>query len=136
MAFMEWNESYSVGVAVLDAEHRELVATVNELYEAMMKGKGKEVMGKTLERMMDYCKFHFAHEEELFAKTNYPDTAAHKVEHENHAKLVLELKTKFKTNLGNAVSIELLNTLRNWLIDHFLGTDQKYTAHFNAHGIE
>jgi hemerythrin len=136
MAFMEWNDSLSVGVAALDGEHQKLIGMVNELYESMKKGQSKEVMGKTLAGLISYCGVHFAHEEKLFAQTNYPATAAHKQEHENLNKQVLELQAKYKADIGGAVSVDLMNFLRSWLVNHIMGTDKKYTAHLNANGIK
>ena len=49
MPLMTWTDRMSVGVAVLDEDHRKLVAMVNELYDAMQAGQGKEKLGRVLE---------------------------------------------------------------------------------------
>ena len=48
MALMTWTDKLSVGVAVLDDDHRKLVAMVNELYDAMQAGHGKDSLGRIL----------------------------------------------------------------------------------------
>jgi len=135
MVFMEWQDSFSVGVAALDEDHKKLIATINELYDSLRRGQSKEVMDKILKKMTSYCEEHFTNEERLFAQTNYPAAADHIKEHENLARQLLEIEAKYEANTGSIVSIELMNFLRIWLVDHFLGTDKKYTEHFNANGI-
>jgi hemerythrin len=38
MPLMTWTPKLSVGVAVLDEDHKKLVGMVNELYDAMQAG--------------------------------------------------------------------------------------------------
>lgn len=136
MAFIEWNDLLSVGVAALDKEHKELFTLVNELYDAMKKGRGKDIMSKTVEGLAHYCQVHFAHEEKLFAKTNYPDAAAHIKRHDDFRKKVKELQGKCRGKASNADNIVLMNLLRKWLVNHVMTRDHKYTAHLNANGIK
>jgi hypothetical protein len=42
VALMTWTDRLSVGVGVIDDDHKKLVGMVNELYEAMQAGHGKE----------------------------------------------------------------------------------------------
>ncbi|MGB9912684.1 MAG: hemerythrin, partial [Candidatus Kapaibacteriota bacterium] len=46
MAFIEWNDNYSVGVSIIDNQHKQLIRIINELHEGMGTGKGKDVLGK------------------------------------------------------------------------------------------
>ena len=50
MPLMTWTEKLSVGVGVLDEDHKRLVGMVNELYDAMQAGHGKETVGPYPER--------------------------------------------------------------------------------------
>ena len=94
MPLMTWNEKMAVGVRLLDTDHQKLVGLLNELYDAVMKGQGKESLGKVLDGLVDYTKIHFAHEEKFFAQTSYPDAAAHKKEHDALTQQVLEVQKK------------------------------------------
>lgn len=135
MPLMNWNEKMAVGVNLLDTDHQKLVAMLNELYDAVMKGQGKDALGKILDGLVDYTKVHFAHEEKFFSQTNYSDAAAHKKEHEALTKQVLEVQAKYKSGATGTLSLEVMNFLKNWLINHIQGCDQKYSAHFHSHGI-
>jgi len=95
MPLMEWNEKLSVGVASIDAEHKRLVGMLNELYDAMQARHSQEALGKVLDGLINYTASHFKHEETLFARTGYPAAAAHKKEHDDLTKQVLEVKKKF-----------------------------------------
>jgi hemerythrin len=50
---LAWKPEYSVGVSELDQQHKGLVAMMNELHDAMMQGKGSEVLGGILKRLIE-----------------------------------------------------------------------------------
>lgn len=135
MSLMVWNDKLSVGVPSIDAEHKKLVGMVNELYDAIQAGHGKDVLSKILDGLIDYTATHFAHEERLFAETGYPAAAEHKKLHDDLKKQVLEIQAKFKSGASGTLSLEVLNFLKNWLIVHIQGTDKKYSPHLNAKGV-
>ncbi len=135
MAFMTWSNEMSVGVAVIDEDHKKLVAMVNELHDGMLAGHAKDALGHVLDRLIKYTQFHFAREEEMFAKTGYADSSAHKKEHADLVKSVVELQTRFKTASSSTLSMEVMSFLRNWLVNHIQGSDKKYGPHLNSKGI-
>ncbi|MCM5553919.1 bacteriohemerythrin [Pleomorphomonas sp. NRK KF1] len=136
MPIMEWNEKLSVGVASLDNDHKKLVALVNELYDAIQAGKGADKLGPVLDSLISYTVFHFQNEEKFFAQTGYPASAAHKQEHEALTKQAVAIQTKFKSGAAGTLTLEVMNFLRNWLINHIQGSDKKYGPHLNAQGIK
>jgi hemerythrin len=135
MPLMVWNDKFSVGVTVIDQEHQKLVGMVNELYDAVQSGHGKEVLGKILDGLITYTKTHFAHEEKFFAETDYPDRVAHKRQHDDLTRQVLDVQTKYRAGATGTLSVEVLNFLKNWLITHIQGSDKKYVPHLHAKGI-
>lgn len=136
MPLMEWTPQMSVGVGIIDAEHKKLVLLINQLYEAMQRGAGQDALGQILENLILYTNTHFAHEEKLFAETGYPDATAHMKEHENLRRRVLDILKRYKNGERDTLSIETLTFLKNWLINHTTGSDKRYGPHLNAHGIE
>ena len=133
MAFFSWSDNLSVGVKASDDDHKKLIEMLNRLYEGMKNRQGKEVVGKVLDDLVSYTKYHFAREEEFFAKTGYPDVE-HKKEHKELVKQAEELQSRYK-NGEAALSIETLDFLKDWLNTHIQGTDKKYSGHLNAAGI-
>jgi len=71
-----------------------------------------------------------------FARTAYPAAAAHKKEHDDLTKQVLDVKKKFQEGATATLSMEVLNFLRKWLLNHIQGSDKKYGPHLNAKGIK
>ena len=134
MALINWNETYSVKVKEIDVQHKKLVNIINELHDKMKEGKGKEVVEKLLAELLDYTVFHFSFEEKLLNINNYPD-------HKTHAKLHADLMEQVqvfrnKVKSGNSLlSLELMNFLKKWLVEHILDSDKKYSAFLNAKGV-
>jgi len=134
MPLMTWNDEYSVKINIIDGQHKKLIDLLNQLYDAMHSGKGKEVLGKTLDELVAYTKVHFRTEEELFKKFSYPGFTQHKNEHDKLTNQVVEFQEQYKAG-GSMLSIELMNFLTNWLSGHILKSDKKYTSFLNSKGV-
>ena len=132
---MQWNESFSVGVAEIDTQHKNLVSYLNDLHFAMSQGKGNDILKSLLGRLVGYTQVHFATEEKFMRQWNYPGYVYHKGEHEAFVKKVAEFKTKFENGQA-ALSIEILTFLKDWVTNHIQGTDKKYGPFFNKHGLK
>lgn len=130
----QWRESYSVKVTALDNQHKQLFAIIRELYTAMQSGRGSDVAGDVLQRLIDYTVNHFATEEKLMEKHGYPHLASHRVEHRALTDQVVAFKKNFDAGTSN-VSQELLAFLQHWLRDHIQAVDQKYSDFLNSHGV-
>ncbi len=131
MSLIQWSENLSVRVDTMDAQHKKLIAMINELNDAMKKGKGKEVVGKILDGLVSYTVTHFAAEEKLMAAAGYPKLGEHKAEHQKLISQVSEFQKKF--NSGNtAISIDLMTFLTKWLTSHIEQVDKQYGAHMNS----
>ena len=134
MALIDWSDELSVGIQQIDEQHQKLVAIINELHEAMLDRREKQVMSHIFTELVDYTKTHFTYEERLFEELGYPDGAAHLLQHRNLAQRVIDLKEEF--DAGNtAVTLEVMRFLREWLADHIIGSDRKYTPFLLSKGI-
>jgi hemerythrin-like metal-binding protein len=128
----EWKNDFATGIGSIDAQHQSLFAIGRELYSAMTQGQGKTVIGRILERLVQYTTVHFAHEERLMKLHSYPDFAAHKAQHDALVKQVLALQTEFQTGRVT-LAIPVLQFLKEWLEKHIQKTDMAYTACLKAH---
>jgi hemerythrin len=124
MPLMEWNDKLSVGVAMIDSDHKHLVGLVNELHDAVKAAKGKEVLGKVLDGLVSYTKTHFGREEVEMAKFSYPKSSEHIREHTNLTKQVLDVQAKYKAGNNAILSMEVLAFLRDWLLKHIQASDK------------
>jgi hemerythrin-like metal-binding protein len=133
LAFVSWSDALSVGVKASDDDHKKLIGMLNRLHDGMRAGQGKEVVGKVIDELVSYTKFHFAREEEFFARTRYP-ADEHKKEHADLVAQVVNLQKKHKAG-EISLSIETMLFLKDWLTNHIQGTDKQYSSHLNANGI-
>jgi len=134
MPFMEWNDSFSVGVHKIDEQHKKLIAITADLYQAMSEGKSKEIMGTILQELVEYTKTHFRDEEALMEKVGYEELSLHKQEHGMFVDKAAGYLKEFIAGKP-VVSIDLLEFLRDWLIGHIQGTDKKYSPLMKEKGI-
>ena len=131
MAFAEWDEALETGNTMVDAQHRELFATVNELHAAILDDNDVAVLGGILYRLQRYTAIHFGDEEDLMTEVGFPDR-------ERHHGLHLELADQTADLTGKYLSGELcLGTtlatfLRDWLTHHIGEEDRLLAEHIRA----
>ncbi|KAF0118367.1 MAG: hemerythrin family protein [Rhodospirillaceae bacterium] len=135
MSLMTWNDSLSVGITVIDDDHKKLVAMVNDLYDSMQVGRSKEATGRVLQGLIDYTLTHFAREERFFAETGYPASTTHKREHEDLTRQVIDVQKKYSSGSSSILSVQLMGFLKNWLLNHIQGSDKAYAPHLLSKGI-
>lgn len=125
MELIKWSEKYSVNNFLLDSQHKKLIAVINELHTAMKVARGNEIMQTIFDELIWYTKEHFRTEEQIMLKFNYPAFYEHKAEHEKLTDQVLKLQKDYSEG-KLLISMETLNFLKNWLINHIEGSDKKY----------
>jgi hemerythrin-like metal-binding protein len=132
---LNWEETYSVGVAEIDNQHKQLFATINELLDAINTNSPEETLGNIIEALLQYKNIHFDTEEKYFKQFNYEGTEEHLQKHREFSEKLNALKEKYPTyNIEFAFA--LVDFLENWLIDHLMTTDQKYKNCFQSNGLK
>lgn len=135
MTFFTWNENMSVGILQLDIQHKNLINMINNLYDAMSTGKGKEILPNILKEMSAYAVSHFSTEEKFMQQYGYPEYETHKKEHELFVKKVQEFNREFaKGNIS--ITLNVANFLETWLSNHIQNTDKKYGPFLNEKGVK
>jgi hemerythrin len=131
MSIFQWKEEYSVDHSEIDTQHKRLFQLAGNLHAAMTEGKGKDALSKTLNDLIEYTKHHFACEERLMQLHHYPDYAAHKAFHDDLTARVLEFQKSFDAG-RTAMSVELLQFLKDWLGHHIGETDKKVATYLKT----
>lgn len=132
--FVDWDPSYSVGVAELDEHHRYFLSLFNVLQYTVHSGRQTLPVQMVLEELSDYAKNHFEIEEGLMEKAGYPALLEHRKLHQ----FFLARTSEFPQILRVASPDEALlalESLRTWLITHILEVDRKYSDHLHASGV-
>ncbi len=133
MPFAEWSNEFSVGVEEIDRDHKRLLGLLNELQNAVEAGEDREVLGKLLDELIHYVSYHFAHEEALFLRTNYPGYRAHERKHQALTNTAHAIREDFQLSASKALPPQVLEFLKNWICEDILGADRDFGEYFNAH---
>jgi hemerythrin len=124
MPFVQWNDGLSVGMDVIDDQHKKLVSIVNRLYDAMRNGKGSEILGDVLSELIEYTRYHFTAEEALMKDNAYPGYQSHRSAHSMLVEKVMDLELDLKAG-KIALSVQVFQFLKDWLVNHIQGEDKK-----------
>lgn len=128
MELFSWKPEFSVSNPTIDSQHKGLIDNINKLFEAMRTGKAENEINGILKSLQKYTITHFRHEESLMKQKEYPELTVHQAEHvrftEQINSLIAEVESGKKT-----VSIELLKFLKEWLLNHILKVDMRYSSH-------
>ena len=126
-----WNDSFIVGIKLIDDQHKEFVNMTNELYNACLKG-GDETIAcfmKTIQMMANHIREVFKHEEELYVQTAYPETVAQKTQHREFIKVVLEHEKKYRAGV-RFVPNSFVRYLMEWISSHIAIEDKKFGIYY------
>jgi hemerythrin len=129
-----WKEAYSVGVQVLDDDHKKLIDLLNQFETAYNYHTGDEFERQALNELIDYTKYHFQREETLMDEHGYPATDAHKAQHREMIAEVERFVAEYQKQ-GHEALGDVAHYLRGWLINHINGTDKQYGPFFNEKGL-
>lgn len=134
MAYLEWDDDLRIGVQEVDVQHQRLVSMINDLHTAMQDGRGKDVLGHTIAGLLDYTVVHFATEERYFDAYEYGDSGAHKLQHQGFVEQVGDFKRDFNED-RLMLSIDVMDFLSTWLVEHIKGSDRAFGPFLNQHGV-
>jgi hemerythrin len=124
---IKWTSDLATGIAIIDKQHQELFVKVNNLIEAMSKGKGKDELGNTIKFLGDYVLFHFSAEERIMQDNKYPSLPEHKELHKLFVDDFLKMKKEFSSEGASSfLSIEIQSRIGDWLINHIGKVDKKF----------
>lgn len=122
---IQWIDAMSVGDQSIDAQHRQLIDTINKLDEAMRVGRGQDALLVVFDRLIRYVKTHFAHEEALMERIGFPNIDAHRLEHRALTTKVVEFRQKLTSGqIGLAIPVSTF--LQKWLENHIMVSDRAY----------
>ena len=134
MAYIDWQDDFSVNVKEIDEQHKMLIEMINSLHEAMLANKARDLQKQTVNRMADYAIRHFALEEKYMMQFGFAGHHKHKAEHDQFTAKARDLKDRMQKT-GFVLTLEILNFLRDWLRNHILKVDKEYSSHFTRSGL-
>ncbi len=126
--FFAWSDSLVTGNAMIDGDHRRLIAYVNDLHTAMLGGQGSEAIERVVANLISYTREHFAREQAQMDRATYPGFDAHMQAHAGFIAKVEEFQKQLEMRSGT-VSLKVLQFLKDWLLVHIQKTDIDFAAH-------
>ena len=127
---IEWDEKYSMGIELIDSQHKELIGLINQLYRACTAGDDAvgSVFKDTMHCMVDYVHFHFSAEQELLERVKYPRYLEHKKQHDMLILNILEA-AKSHSEGKKFVANNFMRTLKDWVMGHIAVHDKLYATY-------
>lgn len=128
MPIVTWSPDLSVGVDRLDADHRQLVGTINDVFDALLQGNSSLATHKALEDLNGYVREHFSREEAWLCENASPGYETHRKEHQALCEHIRRLQDMHE-QYDQESTIELLVVLRDWLLGHIMNSDRDAILH-------
>jgi hemerythrin len=130
----EWNDSFSLGNATIDDQHKILFGLINKLNQGIMEKQGRQILDWALDEVVEYTMTHFKTEEDLMRDHGYPALAEHKGQHDAMAAKLAEFRKRYETGQED-LSMEVLMVLIDWLHEHLGASDSKLKPYLCDKGV-
>ena len=120
------------GNAMIDSQHRQLFAAVNQLMDACAAGKGRDQVKSTADFLTSYVAEHFQCEERLQVEKKYPGYPAHKQFHDGYRRQLNQTVQKLVQEGPSIKSLHDLNQVVAVLVSHIRTEDRRLARHVQS----
>ncbi|MGA3373267.1 MAG: hemerythrin domain-containing protein [Terracidiphilus sp.] len=133
MELIPGNSELSVGVKILDCDHREMTEAIYEIQAAVTADRDPRRTESLLRKLAQFSLTHFALEEGMMAATRFPGLAPHRL---NHQRMIERMKTFVSRQEGNGLTLDRnsLHLLAEIHAAHVEQDDLRYGLWLNAVG--
>ena len=136
-AKIHWIPAMSVGVEVIDYQHKELFCFVNDLIDLLGKGKDTESFIKAFEFLEGYVIDHFGEEERFMEIFSFPGTKEHKEQHEMFKKTLVNMKERYTEFGATGPFLKILQSqLAAWIMTHVKHVDKMLGEYLKDKSID
>lgn len=125
MALIEWRDDFRTGIADVDYEHKQLIDTINALYDKASDEGSKEAVLGFFGDLHGRISAHFALEEVIMHSADYDEFDAHKAEHEHLLDEIRDIMDNYEVGAYAAYGDVLAEHLRTWFLEHFRTMDAR-----------
>lgn len=131
---IEWIKKYSLGIDIIDNQHRQFLELMDQAYESFYKNRDKDQLAVLLGNLKDYTELHFGTEEKYFELFNYEYKDEHVRFHAQLKDMLKKLMLDFDAKGSDAIP-SIIDFLEDWLVAHLSIEDKKYVKCFKEHGL-
>jgi hemerythrin len=130
MEFFQWKESFQIGAAEIDQQHRSFMELLNGYCDSV-DGSTKDTVGEELlPRLDQYIRMHFRFEESLMESAGYKELERQKKQHKYFESLISDLQASHAKGKPDVLK-QALPLLRDWFLCHILEEDKKFVPYIN-----
>lgn len=128
---IEWDSSFSVGVRILDEQHKKIIEIINELLTHSEADVRSETISDLLYKLTQYAHDHFITEEHILSQFGYPDIETQKKDHKAYR---IKIVNFCMETVDHKISVpeELKEYILTWWKSHILVDDMAYKTFFEV----
>ena len=119
---LKWTNDLSVGNAELDAQHKEMLHLLNDLYDLLERAHTRKSVDEFINDAEKFAEVHFESEERLMRQAGFPDIEEHHKAHQEYRGLVEQIRQRPGVEQG----MDLFFFLKEWWLGHLYGPDRDY----------
>lgn len=129
---LEWQASYAIDDAEIDAQHRMLFDLANRILAIMDPRQEFAELKAAMLALFDYMRVHFEAEEALMEEVEYPELAAHR---KLHGTILEDMDRLIEDHTDLFTLKEALNAFMiRWVLTHIRHEDTKIGIHCKTDG--
>jgi hemerythrin-like metal-binding protein len=120
---IEWSDDLTVGNAMLDEQHKKLIAMINTLGQPSLT---VDELGEVIFGLLEYAAVHFRDEEEFFTEVAPEIVPAHFLSHTVFIAGAYRFVQRFQRGEALALRDTVYDFLCDWLLHHIRDEDSQY----------
>lgn len=122
---LQWSDSLSIGNAMIDSDHRNLLGMMSTVEHALRSGDGP-ILSQAFQRLIVCVGIHFANEERLAQAIDLPLDNHRRLNQYLQQELEhMRIELEAKRGIWSEGAIEhFAHSLRNWMAAH-IGRDER-----------
>ncbi len=132
--YLEWKDSYLVGVEEFDQDHQHLIGIANQAIAAAEADTKFADVRDLLDDLIEEAVVHFENEERIMGDVDYPGLAEHQEAHNQLIRTFIKYKSELK--FKRLEVSEVAGFIIDWLVVHIKTFDMNYGAYFKTRGIK
>jgi hemerythrin len=122
-----WDDSLSIGLELLDNQHKKWMEHFNAAVEAIEAKQSQAQISKTLGFLMDYTEMHFSTEEKYMAEIGYSGLQEHKIRHDELRSTLAGMVKEFEEEGATSrLADAIVSFLGNYLVQHIQEIDRTF----------
>lgn len=122
---LQWTKALSVGISEIDDQHKELFGRINKMLNIIVESSEIDETGKVIDFLDEYVVSHFATEEGLMKRFDYPDLQHHLRQHGEFTREFYLFRERFsKEGPSRFLAIQIEEMMVEWWTNHINKVDK------------